>query len=122
MDIQSLTSVQSPVYVQGDAQVRTAAGESVVPEKDAAKSAGASAGKETVSPGQLQEMVDKISQTIQSIAKDLQFSVDEETGESVVKVVDAKTKEVIRQFPSEEILAISKRLDELSGLLIKQKV
>jgi len=40
----------------------------------------------------------------------------------VVKLIDVKTKEVIRQIPAQEMLVIAKRLDELQGLLIKERV
>jgi len=39
----------------------------------------------------------------------------------VVKVVDLETKEVIRQIPSPEVLEIAKAVDQLQGLLIRQK-
>jgi flagellar protein FlaG len=39
----------------------------------------------------------------------------------VVAVVDAETQEVIRQIPSEEVLAIAARLDEARGLLFEGK-
>ena len=39
----------------------------------------------------------------------------------IVKVMDNATKEVIRQIPSVEMLAIAKALDKIQGLLIKQK-
>lgn len=72
-------------------------------------------------PEELKESVSKINKAIQSISRDVEFSVDEDTRMNVVKVVDAKTKEVIRQFPSEEVLAIAKALDKLQGLLLKEK-
>lgn len=72
-------------------------------------------------PEEVKESVSKINQAIQSISRDLEFSVDEDTKMNVVKVVDIKTKDVIRQFPSEEVLAIAKALDKLQGLLLKDK-
>ena len=39
----------------------------------------------------------------------------------MIKIVDASTDEVIKQIPSEEILAISKALGKLQGLLVKQE-
>jgi flagellar protein FlaG len=55
------------------------------------------------------------------MSSDLKFTVDEETGIQVVKVVDTETKDVIRQFPAEEVLAIAQALDKLQGLIIHQK-
>lgn len=46
---------------------------------------------------------------------DLMFQVDDSTGTLFFKIVDSKTKEVIRQVPSEEVLAMARKLRELSG-------
>ncbi|MDA0189672.1 MAG: flagellar protein FlaG, partial [Proteobacteria bacterium] len=58
---------------------------------------------------------------VSPVASDIQFSIDEDTGTTVVKIIDRTTDEVIRQIPSEEMLDIAKALDRLQGLLIKQK-
>ena len=42
-------------------------------------------------------------------------------GVAVVKVIDKDSNKVIRQIPSEEVLQISKALDKLQGLLVKQQ-
>ncbi len=65
--------------------------------------------------------VDDINKTIQSLSQSLEFSVEEHSNKVVVKVVDLQTKEVLRQIPSEEALEISRSLDKLQGLLIKQQ-
>ena len=54
-------------------------------------------------------------------ASSLQFSVDEDSGRTVVKVVDTDTNELVRQYPSKEALAISKELGKLQGLLLRDK-
>lgn len=69
----------------------------------------------------LLQAVDEVRKAIEPVAQDLLFSIDDDTGRTVVKVVDASTDEVIRQIPSEEVLAISKALDKLQGVLIKQE-
>ena len=48
--------------------------------------------------------------------------MDSSSKQVVVRVVDSQTKEVIRQMPTDAMLAISKSLDRMSGLLLKQKV
>lgn len=70
---------------------------------------------------QVKSAVGHINKFVQTMSSDLKFTVDEETGIQVVKVVDTKTKEVIRQMPTEEILAIAQALDQLQGLIINQK-
>ena len=70
---------------------------------------------------QLNQAIKATKDFVGSINSSLDFSVDEDTGSVVVKVIDKETKEVIRQFPSEEMLSIAKALDSIKGLLVKQK-
>lgn len=70
----------------------------------------------------LRDATQKANLAIEGLRSDLKFTVDEETGYDVVRFVDVKTKEVIRQIPAQEMLVIAKRLDELRGLLIKERV
>ena len=58
---------------------------------------------------------------VQSVSTNLQFRLDEDTGHTVVKMIDTSTAEVLRQFPSEEMLAISRSIDRMQGLLINRK-
>ncbi|MDR1890372.1 MAG: flagellar protein FlaG [Zoogloeaceae bacterium] len=69
----------------------------------------------------VREGVKNLNEFIKPYNTSLAFSVDEESGRVVVKVTDNDTKEVIRQLPSEEALALAKALDKLKGLLIHQK-
>ena len=43
--------------------------------------------------------------------RNLSFRVDQGSGRTVITVVDATTKEVIRQIPSEDVLAMSRALE-----------
>lgn len=52
--------------------------------------------------------VRQMNDYIQTVNRDLSFSVDELSGKTVIKVIDAETKEVIRQIPPEEILALAR--------------
>lgn len=70
---------------------------------------------------QLEQAARRIEKFVQPISSDLQFLVDESSGSSVVRVIDRNTQEVIRQMPSEEMLAIASSLDRLQGLLVRQR-
>ncbi|MBI2307781.1 MAG: flagellar protein FlaG [Rhodocyclales bacterium] len=70
---------------------------------------------------EVESAVKKVQNFVSAKAADIQFSIDEDIGVTVVKVVDRGTKEVIRQIPSEEMLEIAKALDKLQGLLVKQQ-
>lgn len=67
----------------------------------------------------VEQAVNQINQYVQTLSRDLQFSVDEDSGRTVVKVLDTETKEVIRQIPSEELLKIARHLTDGGGLLLK---
>lgn len=73
------------------------------------------------SRNEVEESVDTLNQFIKSLNNPMLFSIDEDTGKTVVKIVDSSTQEVIKQIPSEEILSIAKALDKLKGLFIEQK-
>lgn len=70
---------------------------------------------------EVESAVKKVQNFVSAKAADIQFSIDEDIGITVVKVIDRGTKEVIRQIPSEEMLEIAKALDKLQGLLVKQQ-
>lgn len=71
---------------------------------------------------QVQSAVDSINKAMLKNSSNLEFSIDHDTKQMVVKVVESRTGDVIRQFPSEEVLAISRAIDHMQqGFLIKQK-
>ncbi|MCF7203438.1 flagellar protein FlaG [Pseudomonas oligotrophica] len=67
------------------------------------------------------EAVERIRSQVQSLQRDLNFSVDDSTGELVVRVVDGDSGKVVRQIPSEDILRLAERLDEMRSLLFEAK-
>ncbi len=69
----------------------------------------------------LTEAVDKINEMMQNGKQTLTFQLDEESERMVIRVLDAQTKEVIRQIPSEETLKFAKYVDGLVGLIFNKK-
>lgn len=72
-------------------------------------------------PQELEDAVSTIKEFVQSINRDLNFSMDDSTGQVVVKVTDGTSGDVIRQIPSEEALQLAKRLQEVRSLLFEAK-
>lgn len=70
---------------------------------------------------QLETAIKAVQQFTRPMAGNLEFSLDEEIGKTIVKVIDASTNELIRQIPSEEMLDIARALDRLLGLLVHHK-
>lgn len=67
------------------------------------------------------EAVNRLNEYVQTLRRDLQFRVDKDTNQVVVTVLDSQTHEVIRQIPSEEVLAVVKSIDKIQGALINAK-
>lgn len=61
---------------------------------------------------QLDGAVSRINEYVQNIQRTLEFTVDAESGRDVVKILDKQTEEVIRQVPTEEVLAIARNIAE----------
>ncbi|MBT3066980.1 flagellar protein FlaG [Rhodoferax sp. U11-2br] len=78
----------------------------------------ASASKLKASEEDIQRATEDLKQRVQTLAPELQFSVDQTSGRSIIKFTDRATKEVIRQFPSEEALALTRAMDQFQRGLI----
>lgn len=101
-------SVPTPAPVQSSKQVEatqaTQAARAVEPSQADVKAA-----------------VEKVQQAVQTMASSLKFSVDQQTGKSIVTVTDTETGEVIRQMPSKEMVELAHNIDRIQGMLLKQK-
>jgi len=76
----------------------------------------------TAQPGrEVSGAVSEIRDFVQMVRRELQFEVDEDSGRTIVTVRDADTDEVIRQIPSEEVLQIAARLEEVNGVLFRER-
>lgn len=76
---------------------------------------------QAIDQSQIRKALDEVNQKMQSLGGSLEFSVDRQTGKTVVRIIDTSTNQLIRQIPSEEMLTIARSLDKLQGLLIKQR-
>ena len=52
----------------------------------------------------------------------LSFVVDNDTGSTVINIVDSENGEVIRQIPPEELLRLREKMGEIQGLLLDRKI
>lgn len=77
--------------------------------------------KNDESSAHVEQAVGKIQETVNHLAQNLKFSIDEDTGKTVIKVMDVQTQEIIRQIPSQEAITIARTLDKIQGLLLNDK-
>jgi flagellar protein FlaG len=62
-----------------------------------------------------------LQQFVQSMGRNLNFTIDETTGYHVVRVVNPTTGELVRQLPSEELLQIARDFERLNNVLVSQR-
>lgn len=86
-----------------------------------AVSAGIQPNNATEKPIDVREAVEKLSKLVRSQQKYVNFSVDEETNSTVIKIFQSETGELVKQFPTEEILAMIARIRKSIGWLIDSK-
>lgn len=68
------------------------------------------------------EIAKELTDMMAIMQKGLKFSVDEDSGQRVIKVQDVESGDIIRQIPSEEALQLAEKLSEVSGILMKIEV
>jgi flagellar protein FlaG len=80
----------------------------------------------SVDAEQLTQALERLSGYVQNLQRNLEFSVDKDSGRTVVRIVDPQTQEVIRQIPDGHALAMSKRLEgqagSASGVLLDETI
>ena len=137
MDVSNLTKTSSVTPIVTKAVGDSSGGKSPVAAGNSLPDAGQARvhtedplAKNPVSPSsseelnneELSNLVNHVNVALQGHSSDLKFTVVEGTDISVVRVEDAKTGEVIRQFPSEETVAFARALDESQqGTMFEEK-
>lgn len=69
----------------------------------------------------LKMAVQEIEKFVQSVKRNLEFSIDEPSGKVIVKVIASDSGEVVRQIPNEEVLRLANSLNDASSLLFSAK-
>ena len=63
----------------------------------------------------LDKAVASVKEFIESTNRQLDFKVDEETGRTLVRVIDPDSGDLIRQLPPEELIAVAEVLEQLGS-------
>ena len=63
--------------------------------------------------------VERANRQIAVVAPSLEFEIDANTQQLVIRLVDRADRSVLRQVPSPEMLAIAKALDRMQALLVR---
>lgn len=71
---------------------------------------------------QLKSAVDNANKTLKQSDSKLEFIIDTDTDKTIVKLVESSTGELIRQYPTKEMLEIARAIDQFQhGAFLKQK-
>lgn len=76
----------------------------------------------TVSKAYVEQYLKKVFSNYAAYNKKLEFSVNEELDQVVVKVIDSTTDKVIREIPPEELQRLQVKIREAVGLLFDQMI
>ncbi|MBU0995481.1 MAG: flagellar protein FlaG [Proteobacteria bacterium] len=80
------------------------------------------AGKpDVISSAKMDTIVESLNDYMDMLQTTLGFSVDKRAEQIVVTVKNRESGEIIRQIPSEELLAIQEKMEELTGLILNKR-
>ncbi len=79
--------------------------------------------KKAIDGEELRRVVEEMNDHLQQSQRSLEFTVDDDSGKTVVKVIDSENQQVIRQIPSEEMVEIARKLKEMveGGLIFRER-
>jgi len=73
-------------------------------------------------PQEVSQVIEEMNNSFQSMQRKLSFSIDDQLGDKIILVKDRETDEVVRQIPSEELVVLRKKMDDVIGILFDTKV
>jgi flagellar protein FlaG len=76
----------------------------------------------TVDTEAIKQAATAVNDILKTLASVIEFTVDTRSEKIVVHIVDSQTGKVIRQIPTEDMLALSRSIDQMASLLMKSKV
>ena len=123
MDVSNITSAVQPARFVHDSAIPAAqlsrqdATASNTPDSGDSQSSSANLD----SGANLDAAVADIQSFVQTVKRGLDFNVDDSSGEVVVKVIDTDSGKLVRQIPSEELLRLAERLEDIRSLMFEAK-
>ena len=72
-------------------------------------------GPANIDPDQMQQLTEAVKTNALTLARDINFEVNDTTGRTIVRVLDSESGELIRQVPPEAVVEAAFALAELIG-------
>lgn len=125
----SSTQVELSEQAQPKVIGQAADNQETVTNGQALQAANEQLSKEDQLSQSLQKLTESSNQLSQMQDRKLEFTTAQESGRTIVKVIDKESDDVIRQIPSEEFIRVAEKISDLSekvsaaqGLLFESKV
>lgn len=123
MNINSTTSVDAQITPIARATlVERVAKPGPAQEATPTTQATQQAAAQPVDRARVEQAAAVLQEFAQSVRRDINFRVDDGSGQLVVKVTDPQSGNLIRQIPSEEALQIAENLDAVRSKLFSAEV
>jgi flagellar protein FlaG len=78
--------------------------------------------KQPLTAEQLEKVAQQLQDFVGEMNRGLEFSVDKDSGRDVIKVIDKSSGELVKQYPSEEVLTLGAKLSDMVGGFVDAKV
>ncbi|WDP87267.1 MAG: flagellar protein FlaG [Desulfobacter sp.] len=78
--------------------------------------------EQSLSVQEVKELAEGLNELMDGLQTSIGFSIHEKlSNQVVVEIKDRQTDQLIKQIPSEELLAIKEKMEEFTGMLFDQK-
>lgn len=114
MDISSVNGNQFGYKIGAASDTSIAAENTQVPSPKELK-------QKNISEEDIVKAIERANKAIGGEPRHVEFSVHKPHGDIVIKVVNSETKEVLHEFPSEKILNLIDKLQEINGTIVDEK-
>jgi flagellar protein FlaG len=75
-----------------------------------------------LTPEQLEKVAQQLQDFVGEMNRGLEFTVDKDSGRDVIKVIDKSSGDLVKQYPSEEVLSLVAKLSDMVGGFVDAKV
>jgi flagellar protein FlaG len=97
-------------------------GENVSLQDAVDKSVDKADDKKPLTAEQLEKVAQQLQDFVGEMNRGLEFSVDKDSGRDVIKVIDKTSGDLVKQYPSEEVLTLVAKLSDMVGGFVDAKV
>lgn len=121
-EIAGIVSIRSMAVARNSGQVaKPAVASAAVVGGESSPPGGNGMPVQVADSADIEKTVSRINEIVRSVQRDLSFNVDQESGRTVIRVIDSESGELIRQIPSEDLLAIATHLRDFQEEMVSQR-